>query len=192
MALPSSHKEGGSAPTARTGVPPAKGPVLVLAGSLSPVTARQVAAAKSFDTVWLDASGIAQRDAATLERHARDIANGLVSGRNVLACTRPPKPLPLERGIDPQALARAGGDLLARVLAMVPLQRVGIAGGDTSSHAVQALNAWGLSYVADMGAGTSLCRVHSDDAALDGLEIMLKGGQMGSDDVFERLVRGSA
>jgi uncharacterized protein YgbK (DUF1537 family) len=34
--------------------------------------------------------------------------------------------------------------------------------------------------------------VHSDDAALDGLEIMLKGGQMGSDDVFERLVRGSA
>jgi uncharacterized protein YgbK (DUF1537 family) len=192
MAMPSSHKEGGSAPTARTGVPPAKGPVLVLAGSLSPVTARQVAAAKSFDTVWLDASGIAQRDAATLERHARDIANGLVSGRNVLACTRPPKPLPLERGIDPQALARAGGDLLARVLAMVPLQRVGIAGGDTSSHAVQALNAWGLSYVADMGAGTSLCRVHSDDAALDGLEIMLKGGQMGSDDVFERLVRGSA
>jgi uncharacterized protein YgbK (DUF1537 family) len=43
-----------------------------------------------------------------------------------------------------------------------------------------------------MGAGTSLCRVHSDDATLDGLEIMLKGGQMGSDDVFERLVRGSA
>jgi uncharacterized protein YgbK (DUF1537 family) len=75
---------------------------------------------------------------------------------------------------------------------MVPLQRVGVAGGDTSSHGVQALDAWGLSYVADMGAGTSLCRVHSDDAALDGLEIMLKGGQMGSDDVFERLVRGSA
>lgn len=191
MAMPSS-KEGGSAPTARTSVPPAKGPVLVLAGSLSPVTARQVAAAKSFDIVWLDASGIAQRDAAALERHAQEIANGLLSGRNVLACTRPPKPLPLERGIDPQALARAGGDLLARVLAMVPLQRVGIAGGDTSSHAVQALNAWGLSYVADMGAGTSLCRLHSDDAALDGLEIMLKGGQMGSDDVFERLVCGSA
>ena len=173
-------------------VTPAPGPVLVLAGSLSPVTARQVAAARSFDLVWLDASGLAQRDAATLERHARDIANRLVSGRNVLACTRSLEQQPLERGIDPQALARAGGDLLARVLAMAPLQRVGVAGGDTSSHAVQALDAWGLSYVADMGAGTSLCRVHSDDAALDGLEIMLKGGQMGSDDVFERLVRGSA
>jgi uncharacterized protein YgbK (DUF1537 family) len=173
-------------------VAPAPGPVLVLAGSLSPVTARQVAAARSFDIVWLDASGLAQRDAATLERHARDIANRLVSGRNVLACTRSLEQLPLERGIDPQALARAGGDLLASVLAMAPLQRVGVAGGDTSSHAVRALDAWGLSYVADMGAGTSLCRVHSDDATLDGLEIMLKGGQMGSDDVFERLVHGSA
>ena len=172
-------------------VTPASGPVLVLAGSLSPVTARQVAAARSFETVWLDASAMAQRDAATLERHARDIANGLASGRNVLACTRPVDPLPIERSIDAQALARAGGELLVRVLALVPLQRVGIAGGDTSSHAVQALDAWGLSYMADIGAGTSLCRVHSDDAVLDGLEIMLKGGQMGSDDVFERLVHGS-
>ncbi|WPG38830.1 four-carbon acid sugar kinase family protein [Variovorax sp. EBFNA2] len=172
-------------------VTPASGPVLVLAGSLSPVTARQVAAARSFETVWLDASAMAQRNAATLERHARDIANGLANGRNVLACTRPLDPLPLTPSIDAQALARAGGELLARVLAQVPLQRVGIAGGDTSSHAVQALDAWGLSYVADIGAGTSLCRVHSDDAALDGLEIMLKGGQMGSDDVFERLVHSS-
>ncbi|WP_341888796.1 four-carbon acid sugar kinase family protein [Variovorax sp. YR752] len=187
---PALDSRNGTEPTQRV-VTPAPGPVLVLAGSLSPVTARQVAAARSFDTVWLDASAMAQRDAVTLERHARDIANGLSSGRNVLACTRPLDPLPVERGIDAQALARAGGELLARMLALMPLQRVGIAGGDTSSHAVQALDAWGLSYVADIGAGTSLCRVHSDDAALDGLEIMLKGGQMGSDDVFERLVHGA-
>lgn len=176
-------------------VAPAQGPVLVLAGSLSPVTARQVAAARSFDTVWLDAPLLAQRDAATLERHAQDIAHGLAGGRNVLACTRPSpsgQQLRPAAELDAQALARAGGDLLARVLAMAPLQRVGIAGGDTSSHGVQALDAWGLSYVADMGAGASLCRVHSDDAALDGMEIMLKGGQMGSDDVFERLVHGNA
>lgn len=175
-------------------VAPARSPVLVLAGSLSPVTARQVAAARSFDTVWLDAPRLAQRDAATLERHARDIAQGLARGRSMLACTRPAEEAPIEgdNKVDAQALSRGGGDLLARVLAMAPLQRVGIAGGDTSSHAVQALDAWGLSYVADMGAGASLCRVHSDDAALDGMEIMLKGGQMGSHDVFERLVHGDA
>ena len=173
-------------------VAPARGPVLVLAGSLSPVTARQVAAARSFDAVWLDAPRLARPDAATLERYAEEIAQGLARGRNVLACTRPAERKTTEGNVDAQALARAGGDLLAKVLAMAPLQRIGIAGGDTSSHAVQALDAWGLSYVADMGAGASLCRVHSDDAALDGMEIMLKGGQMGSEDVFERLVHGAA
>jgi uncharacterized protein YgbK (DUF1537 family) len=58
----------------RAGVAPAQGPVLVLAGSLSPVTARQVAAAKSFDIVWLDAQKLAQRDAAALADHADAIA----------------------------------------------------------------------------------------------------------------------
>jgi 3-oxoisoapionate kinase len=184
--------ESGVAPPARAGVPPASGPVLVLAGSLSPVTARQVAAAKSFDIVWLDAQKLARHGAAAVADQAERIISGLARGHHVLACTRAPGASPSGGGLDAQALARAGGDMLAKVLAAVPLKRIGVAGGDTSSHGVQALDAWGLSYVADMGAGTSLCRVHSDDAALDGLEIMLKGGQMGSEDVFERLVHGSS
>ncbi|MFM9923130.1 four-carbon acid sugar kinase family protein [Variovorax sp. H27-G14] len=206
MAMPAQREERGGAPTARTmaqaRVTPAQGPVLVLAGSLSPVTARQVAASPSFDIVWLDADKLAQRDAAALASHADAISHSLQRGHNVLACTREPhvshsavpsaslSATPSPRGLDAQALARAGGDLLAKVLATTPLKRVGIAGGDTSSHAVQALDAWGLSYVADMGAGASLCRVHSDNATLDGMEIMLKGGQMGTVDVFERLVHG--
>ncbi|KIQ25206.1 lipoprotein [Variovorax paradoxus] len=173
-------------------VTPATGPVLVLAGSLSPVTARQVAAASSFDIVWLDAPKLARHDSPTLERHAQDIAQALALGHNVLACTRPPEQAAPAPDVDAQALARAGGELLVRVLARTPLRRVGVAGGDTSSHGVQALDAWGLSYVADMGAGASLCRVHSDDARLDGMEIMLKGGQMGTEDVFERLVHGAS
>jgi len=172
-------------------VTPATGPVLVLAGSLSPVTARQMAASPSFDIVWLDAPKLARQDAPALERHALDIAQALARGHNVLACTRPPEQDSPSLDVDAQALARAGGELLVRVLARTPLRRVGVAGGDTSSHGVQALDAWGLSYMADMGAGASLCRVHSDDARLDGMEIMLKGGQMGTDDVFERLVHGA-
>jgi len=54
------------------------------------------------------------------------------------------------------ALAEAGGELLARVLAAVPLSRVGVAGGDTSSLAVGALDAWGLSYLAQLAPGTAL------------------------------------
>jgi uncharacterized protein YgbK (DUF1537 family) len=185
-----SEIDGARDAASRAGVAPAQGPVLVLAGSLSPVTARQVAAAKSFDIVWLDAQKLAQRDAAALADHADAIARSLSLGRHVLACTRAPNGTSPSTELDAQALAHAGGDLLAKVLAKVPLKRIGVAGGDTSSHGVQALDAWALSYAADMGAGASLCRVHSDDARLDGMEIMLKGGQMGTEDVFERLVHG--
>jgi len=174
-------------------VAPAVGPVLVLAGSLSPVTAGQVAAATSFDTVWLDPAALAATDPTLRSRAAGDIAERLACGRHVLACTVQPHersagPRP---GVDARALAQAGGALLADVLARVPLRRIGVAGGDTSSLAVQALDAWGLSYLALLGSGAALCRLHSDSALLDGMEILLKGGQMGPVDLFERLVHGT-
>jgi uncharacterized protein YgbK (DUF1537 family) len=177
-------------------VAPARGPVLVLAGSLSPVTERQVRAARSYEAVWLDPVRLslpaAAQRAAELAALAQRIAGLLAGGRNVLACTRRPEPAaPGVEAVDARELARAGGDLLARVLALAPLARVGVAGGDTSSHAVQALDAWGLSYLAALGPGTALCRLHSEQPSLDGLEIMLKGGQMGAADVFERLVHGT-
>ena len=37
-----------------------------------------------------------------------------------------------------------------------------------------------------------MCRPSDDDPAVDGLELMLKGGQMGEDDVLDRLVDGDA
>jgi len=110
----------------------------------------------------------------------------------VLACTVRPGAAPAsDTGVSARALARVGGELLAGVLAAVPLSRVGIAGGDTSSHAVQALDAWGLSYGAPLAPGVALCRLHSAVPGLDGLEIALKGGQMGGEDFFERLVHGN-
>jgi uncharacterized protein YgbK (DUF1537 family) len=71
------------------------------------------------------------------------------------------------------------------------LHRIGIAGGDTSSFAVRALGAWGLSYLAPLSAGVTVCRLHADRAELDGMEIMLKGGQMGDADLFEQLLEGN-
>lgn len=181
-----------TAPHTPARVAPARGPVLALAGSLSPVTARQVAAACSFETVWLDPQRL------VIDARARTEAIGLVSallaqGRHVLACTVRPGTAPAtDSGVSARALAMAGGDLLAGVLAAVPLSRVGVAGGDTSSHAVQALDAWGLSYRAPLAPGVALCRLHSDAVQLDGLELALKGGQMGGEDFFERLVHGNA
>jgi uncharacterized protein YgbK (DUF1537 family) len=180
-------------------IAPAKGAVLVLAGSLSPMTARQVQAATSYEHLLLDAARLAQ-DTDYRGQTAHRIAARLGQGKHVLACTSTGPSA--EGALAPQtslsslpdgrALALACGDLLAQVLKITPLRRLGIAGGDTSSHAVQALDAWGLSYQAQLAPGVALCRLHSDDASLDGLEIMLKGGQMGRETLFEELLSGNA
>jgi uncharacterized protein YgbK (DUF1537 family) len=88
-------------------------------------------------------------------------------------------------------VAVATGALLRAILSKASIARLVIAGGDTSSHAVAALDALGLSYRGPMAPGAPLCRVHSDDARLDGLDIILKGAQMGSRDFFEE-ARGRA
>ena len=89
-----------------------------------------------------------------------------------------------------RSVAGASTRLLHEVLSRAKVGRLGIAGGDTSSHAVLASGAWALSHFALLADDLSLCRLHSDDATIDGLEVMLKGGQIGPEDVFERLVHG--
>ena len=77
-------------------------------------------------------------------------------------------------------------------LESLPRTAVGVIGGDTSSRAVQALAPWALGWVGRLGGSSPVVRAHADDPAVDGLELMLKGGQMGEDDVLDRLVDGDA
>jgi uncharacterized protein YgbK (DUF1537 family) len=178
--------------TARSGhVARAPGPVLVLAGSLSPVTARQIAMASAYDDVPLDPNRLAVDEGYRAEQ-GRQIAALLQAGRHVLAHTTPAghESSPIERGAAPR-IAPACGALLRAVLQQVHVSRVGIAGGDTSSHAVQAFGAWGLEWLGQIDTGVPLLRVHADDPRVDGLELMLKGGQMGGDDLFDLLIRGT-
>jgi uncharacterized protein YgbK (DUF1537 family) len=69
------------------------------------------------------------------------------------------------------------------------VRRAVLAGGDTSSHAVQQLGAYALTWAAELDPGAPLCRAWSDEPAIDGLELVLKGGQIGGVDFFGR-VRG--
>jgi uncharacterized protein YgbK (DUF1537 family) len=173
-------------------VPAAKGPVLVLAGSLSPVTAHQIGRATSYERVPLDAGRLAG-EAGYLREQADGLIERLRAGRHVLAHTSPTEHGRSSQPGDLSArIAPASAALLAAVLHEVRLARVGIAGGDTSSHAVKALGAWGLEWIGRVDGGVPLLRAHADDAHVDGLELMLKGGQMGGDDLFDRLVNGTA
>lgn len=166
--------------------PAPRTPVFILAGSLSPVTALQANAATSYIKLSLDAARLAG-DAIYREHCMEEALHHLRAGRPVLAGTALQASTP--QGVDTHAVALACADLLSRLLARMPLARVGIAGGDTSSHAVQALDLWGLSHVRTLGPGVALVRAHSDNPALDGMELMLKGGQMGQEDLFEQLLR---
>ena len=46
--------------------------------------------------------------------------------------------------------------------------------------------------VAQLVPGAPLCRVWSDAPGMDGMEVVLKGGQMGQADFFGRVLHGSA
>jgi 3-oxoisoapionate kinase len=171
-------------------VTPADGPVFVLAGSRSPITARQVGAAVSYAHEPLDAQRLLARDSTYANAWIDRVASQLRAGHHVLASTAEVGDAADER-VAPDLLAVQCGQLLARLLRKTPVRRVGIAGGDTSSHAMQALDIWGLAYAGLLAPGVAVCRAHSDSSALHGMEFMLKGGQMGPVNLFERLLQGS-
>ena len=164
------------------------GPVFVLSGSMSPVTARQIDAAVSYERIAIDVDALVSDQLTVLEPLLARISDSLARGRHVLAYTARGETGERQHGIAPATLARACGHFLARVLQQSEVGRVGVAGGDTSSYAMQALDIWGLSYLRQIEPGIALCRTHADNAALAGVEIMLKGGQMGSDLAFEHLI----
>jgi len=182
------HWNGGSSDrmVAETPLAKADRPVFLMAGSLSPVTRRQIEAAGSYARFQADAAALCG-DPGYAEALLGEVAASLAAGRHTLVWTAP-----AEAGTADTAqagrVAAATAEFVAAVLRRVALRRVGIAGGDTSSLAVRALGCWGLSYRCTLAPGVTVSRTHADDPAVDGLELMLKGGQMGGEDLFERLL----
>ncbi|KKX33317.1 four-carbon acid sugar kinase family protein [Rhizobium sp. LC145] len=160
-----------------------EGPVLAVTGSLSPLTRRQVEAARAFTCIKADAGRFIDEDAYR-EHLAGEIAPILRNGRNVLMTTAPEDPFAMI-GADAR-LARMTGCFVDRLLKEVPVRRLIAAGGDTSSHVAQSLGLWGLAYGGQISPGVTISVGRSDDAFRDGMSLMLKGGQMGDEDIFDR------
>ncbi|KRC85868.1 hypothetical protein D3C87_623500 [compost metagenome] len=171
---------------------PATGPVLVVAGSLSPVTARQIAACQHYARQPLHVERLLA-DADYAARQVQMAAATLARGRNVLVHTD--KPAQAVTAQDTAATARATGRMVADIVRATAqggkrLSRIGIAGGDTSSQATLALGLWGLAFRCVLAPGVTVSLTRSDDPATDGIELMLKGGQMGGDFLFDELAAG--
>ena len=83
------------------------------------------------------------------------------------------------------------GKILSRILKEYTLKRVAVAGGDTSGYVARELGITALEAIAPVAPGSPLCRVHAD-SELNGIEIFFKGGQVGKDNVWETMLRGTA
>ena len=71
------------------------------------------------------------------------------------------------------------------------VKRIEIAGGDTSSYAARAMNIEAVEMIAPIIIGAPLCKAISANKNINGLEVNLKGGQVGAENYFEILLNGS-
>jgi uncharacterized protein YgbK (DUF1537 family) len=164
----------------------------IIAGSRSPVTAAQITAAEcaGFVSIALEPRAMAARNASYEEDVARLVAQALCGGRSVVAHTTLADASAASQPGFTRSLALACGALMSRVLALHPLARAGFAGGDTASLAVQSWGARALTFSYAASPGVAVCRVHAPGHPADGVELMLKGGQMGPPSLFQDLLAG--
>lgn len=166
------------------------GTTFVLAASLSPVTAAQVKAATGYVKIPLQARALLA-DGAYRAAQCRYICEQLAAHAPVLAYLDQQKGR--DTAIQSGDLATGTAQFVKSVMQMLAKQgtrlgSLGIAGGDTSSQAIAHLDVWALSYSSVLSPGVTVCIMHSDNPMLDGVQVMLKGGQMGGEDIFDRLL----
>lgn len=176
----------------------AKGMVTV-SGSVSPTTAYQIAwsRANGFACIPFDATAACTDIAALVAEKAgvtQAALAALAQGQDPLIYTA--------EGPDDPAVARfkqaasgkdmaainetvgvALGEVLADILRQSGVRRAVVSGGDTSGYATRQLGIFALSALAPTIPGAALFKAHAT-GEMDGLELALKGGQMGSPDYF--------
>ncbi|WP_372628965.1 four-carbon acid sugar kinase family protein [Cohnella sp.] len=181
--------------------------LLVVSGSCSPVTEKQIAEATEagFAGIRVPVHELIRPELAggARSRLLQEAREALLAGRSVVlySASGPSDPsiaelrLALEnQGLRAEDSSRVlGAELGSLTRALVEeagLSRVLIAGGDTSGYVARELGIYALECVSALAPGAPLCRAFSNEAALDGLELVLKGGQVGGERFFERVLRG--
>jgi uncharacterized protein YgbK (DUF1537 family) len=169
--------------------------IVVVSGSCSPATESQLryAMEKGYAGLRLDARKLAAGDGAET-RSAIDAAlRRLAEGRSVaLYSALGPEDPELVRGEGDfqRRLGSRIGEILRDILQRSGLRRAVVAGGDTSGQAGRQLGIYALTVVKPMAPGSPLCRAWAD-GPFDGLDIVFKGGQVGSENFFEKVRLGS-
>ena len=176
--------------------------IAVVSGSCSPGTAAQIAWAREngFRTERLRLQAALSDDATRdgeIERVVGLAVEAIGAGVSPLVFSAEGPDDAAVTGFD--ALARDAGrsrseaarrigttlaEVMRRLLDRTALTRIVVAGGDSSGEVASALGIQALTVSAGLAPGAPLCRVWSGTAKRDGLEIVLKGGQIGGPNFF--------
>lgn len=169
----------GDAPAVATSTS-TSGPVLVVSGSRSAQTRRQAdaAAAAGWMVQALPLSGEA------VGRALPDVLSALRAGRGIVLTSD-------DAAIDAgggrpvlEAIAEAAASVISASVRAGVTRRVIVCGGDTSSRVTRLLGVESLSIAANPWGNVVLLRADSADPAVDGLQLLLKGGQVGAESLF--------
>lgn len=181
--------------------------IVAISGSASPWTASQLewAFANGFKGIRLNSARLV--DAETQEMERNRMINQAISEINdgnsvVLYSAHGPddpnisrtkekaKSLGLALRNIGEILGTQQGIILEEIVTRTGLRRVAVAGGDTCGHVLKQLSIYVLEFIIPLGTAAPLCRASSNDPEFDGLEISLKGGQLGEIDFFKSVQEG--
>jgi uncharacterized protein YgbK (DUF1537 family) len=183
--------------------------LVVISGSASPVTAAQIdwALDNGFEGVRLDTVALVDpQEAPGAREKAVDAAlEAIADGESVVlySALGPDDPAiektiqrseELGAGAVPDRLGTEQGQITRRIIDESRLSRLCVSGGDTSGYVAPELDIYALEFAAPVAPGSPLCRGQSRKTAFDGLEVVLKGGQVETEtaqaDIFEAVRRG--
>jgi uncharacterized protein YgbK (DUF1537 family) len=185
-------------------------PMLVVSGSCSPVTAGQIdwALSHGFAEMALETCVLTDEDCNSylLQVTAR-VVNLIKEGKSVVVHTCRGDSDPRLTATTQQVAVRkasslknqvwcsrrlgaALGRIISSVVEQTSIQRVCIAGGDTSSYATREMGVVALEMICPTMPGAPLCKAFAPGKPVDGIEVCFKGGQVGKEDYFGLLLQG--
>ena len=168
-------------------------PLLVLSGSCSPVTKKQIAYALSqgFVEIPLGMKTFEGEHGQgfSFEGNFEEILLALRQNQSVIVHTGNIQQI--EQSSSAYILGTTLGRIAKEVCKQIKLKRLVMAGGDTSSYAARAMEIEAVEMIAPIVIGAPLCKAISKNEFINGLEVNFKGGQVGSENYFEVLLNGS-
>lgn len=185
--------------------------LLVISGSLSPVASKQIdtALANNFESVAINTTALASGADVheTIAPAIKDAVAYIKQGKSVIIHTSTgnhdervadAQAMFESRGWDAQTIRTQTPKIFGTALGLVAdavikqthIKRLVIAGGDTSSYAARALGIEAVEMIAPLWPGAPLCKAHAPGKPVDGLEVNIKGGQVGDENYYLTVLKG--